>query len=107
MVFSAEGETSPDGPVDLFFLFDASASQDNQIEEMIRQSENIIKKFAGTSSEKDKCRVGSALFLGPNMRLMCGQHLQGQDITRPAIYSISTPVISKKGGNSYRYTNDV
>ena len=36
MVFSAEGETSPDGPVDLFFLFDASASQDNQIKEMIR-----------------------------------------------------------------------
>ena len=36
-------------PVDLFFLFDASASQDSQIDAMVASAKNIVKMFAGDS----------------------------------------------------------
>ena len=73
MVYDAKTPTSvtpeppPEGvkpPVDLFFLFDASASQDSQIQDMLEQAKEIVKKFAGDSDNKDVCHVGSALFLG-------------------------------------------
>lgn len=75
MTFTVEGEESPSTaigqPIDLFFLFDASASQNNQITEMLNSAKKIVKKFAGDSSNKDICHVGSALFMGPTIRLMC------------------------------------
>lgn len=58
-------------PVDLFFLFDASASQDNQIKVMLESAMNIVRKFSGNTSKRDVCHVGSALFLGPTIRFMC------------------------------------
>ena len=68
-------------PVDLFFLFDASASQDNQIKEMLESARGIVGMFAGevgnstgnkTPDElKDQCHVTSALFLGPTIKFMC------------------------------------
>lgn len=58
-------------PVDLFFLFDASASQDNQVSEMLESANEIVKMFSGDSSNRDLCHVGSGLFLGSNIHLMC------------------------------------
>ena len=58
-------------PVDLFFLFDASASQDNQVKEMLKSAQEIVGQFAGGPDNRDVCHVGSALFLGPDIRLMC------------------------------------
>jgi hypothetical protein len=58
-------------PVDLFFLFDASASQDGNIQEIVKQCKSIIAKYAGDEANKDVCHVGSALFLGPNVKMMC------------------------------------
>lgn len=57
--------------MDVFFLFDASSSTNNQIQEMIKQSNEILKKLAPDESSV-KCTVGSALFLGPSIRMMCG-----------------------------------
>ena len=67
--------------MDLFFLFDASASQDNQIKEMLDSARGIVEMFAGdprnstgnkTPDElKDQCHVTSALFLGPTIKFMC------------------------------------
>lgn len=57
--------------MDVFFLFDASSSTNNQIQEMIEQSNEILKKLAPDESSV-KCTVGSALFLGPSIRMMCG-----------------------------------
>ena len=62
--------------VDLFFLFDASASTSDQVGGMIDSARNIVQYFAAntdlTTAEKDKvCHVGSALFLGPQIRMMC------------------------------------
>ena len=75
MTFTVEGDEPPSTvigqPIDLFFLFDASASQNNQITEMLDSAKKIVKKFAGDSSNKDICHVGSALFMGPTIRLMC------------------------------------
>ena len=75
MTFTVEGDepssTVIGQPIDLFFLFDASASQNNQITEMLDSAKKIVKKFAGDSSNKDICHVGSALFMGPTIRLMC------------------------------------
>ena len=68
-------------PVDLFFLFDASASQDSQIQEMLKQAKEIVKLFAGDSANKDICHVGSALFLGPNIRLMCSKKIKEETQT--------------------------
>lgn len=76
-MFTSEAEsggfTPGEDPVDLFFLFDASASQNNKLEEMMNSAKNIVKLFSGTRNTKGKdiCRVGSALFLGPNVRMMC------------------------------------
>ena len=82
-------------PVDLFFLFDASASQDNQIQAMIDSAQEIIKQFAGdptkvsggSQAEKEAkakamCNVGSALFLGPQIRMMCGSLYNEQSGSR-------------------------
>lgn len=75
MTFTVEGEesysTAKGQPIDLFFLFDASASQNNQITKMLNSAKEIVKKFAGDSSNRDICHVGSALFMGPTIRLMC------------------------------------
>lgn len=73
MVFTAEDEGgfSIGDPIDLFFLFDASASQDNQVEQMLKSAQDIVKIFAGDDRKKDACHVGSALFLGPMVRFMC------------------------------------
>ena len=57
--------------MDLFFLFDASASQDNQIQEMLNQAQKIVEMFSSTDTTKDICHVGSALFMGNNIKLMC------------------------------------
>ena len=57
--------------MDVFFLFDASSSTDNQINEMVEQSNEILKELA-TENPNSKCTVGSALFLGPSIRMMCG-----------------------------------
>mgnify|MGYP003290655374 CR=1 FL=1 len=57
--------------MDVFFLFDASSSTNNQIQEMINQSNEILKELSPTDSSV-KCTVGSALFLGPSIRMMCG-----------------------------------
>lgn len=63
-------------PVDLFFLFDASASQFSQISAMVRSAEEIVKMFAGEGPDaKNVCNVGSALFLGPKIKLMCSQQI--------------------------------
>ena len=60
--------------VHLFFLFDASASQFSQISAMVRSAEEIVKMFAGEGPDaKNVCNVGSALFLGPKIKLMCSQ----------------------------------
>lgn len=89
MEFTADNEsggfTPGSNPVDLFFLFDASASQDSEITKMVNAAKDIIKMFAPTVDYKigdpltddDKkkklnmCRVGSALFMGPKLKLMC------------------------------------
>ena len=57
--------------MDLFFLFDASASANGQLSTMLNQAKEIIKKFATVN--EDDCHVGSALFLGPTLRMMCAQ----------------------------------
>ena len=74
----AGGFTPGEDPVDLFFLFDASASQNNKLKEMMDSAKNIVKMFSGTRNTKDKdiCRVGSALFLGPRVRMMCSHLLK-------------------------------
>ena len=75
LTFTAEkeGKWSVGQPVDLFFLFDASSSQDNQIKEMVNQAKEIVKMFAGEEENKDICHVGSALFMGNNIKLMCSK----------------------------------
>ena len=60
----------------MFFLFDASSSTDNQINEMVQQSNDILKELA-SENPNSKCTVGSALFLGPSIRMMCGDSPDG------------------------------
>lgn len=70
MVYSSIGEsgfTPGTDPVDIFFLFDASASQDSEIVKMINSAQDIVRMFSGTTAKKDICHVGSALFLGPTI----------------------------------------
>jgi hypothetical protein len=38
---------------------------------MLESAKNIVKMFAGDEKNKDLCHVGSALFLGPQIRFMC------------------------------------
>ena len=74
MVFTQEDETAVfklGEPIDLFFLFDASASQDSEITRMLDSAKDIVKMFAGDEKSKDTCHVGSALYLGPTVRMMC------------------------------------
>lgn len=90
-------------PVDLFFLFDASSTQDDQITEMVAAARKIVGMFA-TEKEYNKipdgsdkipylsnqgCMVGSALFLGPQIRLMCshriGYETLNQFVTLPRV----------------------
>ena len=85
---------------DLFFLFDASSTQDNQITEMVASAREIVKMFAQHVDSTDKipqvrytsnqgCFVGSALFLGPQIRLMCSNLLGSatlkQFVTKPRV----------------------
>lgn len=53
MTFTVEKEETKydTRPVDLFFIFDASASQDSQISEMIKSAEGIVKLFAARSED--------------------------------------------------------
>lgn len=102
MTFTAYGEsgsTATTGPVDLFFLFDASASNDSQIQKMVEQANEIVKLYAGKVTDgndnddiKDKCHVASALFLGPTIHMMCGQKVK--DVSQTAYcryqYTVST-----------------
>jgi hypothetical protein len=79
MVFTQEFEGGwvPGEPVDLFFLYDASGSSDNAIQSMVEQSKKIVEFFAGDctndNSKIDNCHVGSALFMGEDIHLMCCQ----------------------------------
>ena len=75
LVYDAAGQRAfqPGQPIDLFFLFDASASQTGQINDMVESAREIVKKFAPGADKKGNCRVGSALFLGPQIRMMCGE----------------------------------
>ena len=70
MTFTGHSEGVPEN-VDLFFLFDASASNDSQIKKMVEQANKIVKEYAGDDKHKDRCHVGSALFLGPTIHMMC------------------------------------
>lgn len=91
-------------PVDLFFLFDASSTQDNQISEMVESARKIVRMFATrieneadiprgsnpvTYTSNQGCFVGSALFLGPQIRLMCSNLLGSatlkQFVTKPRV----------------------
>ena len=104
MTFTAYGEsgsTVETGPVDLFFLFDASASNDSQIQKMVEQANEIVKLYAGNATDndnddiKDKCHVASALFLGPTIHMMCGQKVN--DVRQTAYcryqYSFHTDLV--------------
>jgi len=79
LTFTAENEGGSfergNTPVDLFFLFDASASQNNQMGKMLESAKQIVKMFAGDENNKDICHVGSALFLGNNIQLMCSSQI--------------------------------
>ena len=95
------GSFSVDTPVDLFFLFDASSTQDNQITDMVKSARKIVKMFAPVKEENEVpsstnaiqyttnqgCFVGTALFLGPQIRLMCshgiGSATLQQFVTEP------------------------
>jgi hypothetical protein len=71
--------------VDLFFFFDATTTQQKEIDYMLNSAKEIVRQFAGDSNNKDICHVGSALFQGPTARLMCGQ--QVADLTVNCLYS--------------------
>ena len=73
LIYSAtdEGGWTNGEPVDLFFLFDASASQNNQIGEMVETAKDIVRYFAGDKDNKQTCFVGSALYMGYDAKLMC------------------------------------
>ena len=91
-------------PVDLFFLFDASASQDNDIQQMIDKANEIVRFFAGTEENRDQCHVGSALYLGPTFRLMCSKqvHQHKQMIWWSSNYEAQEDWTTKKKGE-YRH----
>ena len=84
---------SVNGPVDLFFLFDASASQDNQIKEMIDAAKGIVKIFA--AEDADKCHVTSALFMGPEVKLMCAKELTTEPLQQTLWWEKSDRTTSK------------
>lgn len=100
--FTAErerGQFNPgEDPIDLFFLFDASASQNNTITEMLNAAKRIVQYFSGKvdnqiinaakeqgstdeqraaaakeEEKKNLCHVGSALFLGSTIKFMCSK----------------------------------
>ena len=107
-------------PIDLFFLFDASASQDNGIQEMLKQAKSIVKMFAGTvapgeadpivsAPKKDICHVGSALFMGNSIKLMCSAQCKRIDqvgyIEQHAKYPVYYEGHEPKNHTSYIYYN--
>lgn len=110
LTFTSEGEGDgfDDGSkIDLFFLFDASGSQDSEIQTMVEQSHKIIAKFASTS-DSDKCHVGSALFMGPQIHIMMGDKVGGkvvQDAWSYAEYTIrhGTDIKSNSGKHYHEY----
>lgn len=79
LTFTAENEggvfVPGETPVDLFFLFDASASQDSEIKTMLHSALKIVDMFSSSDTGKDVCHVGSALFMGNNVRLMCSNQV--------------------------------
>lgn len=79
LTFTAENEggvfVPGETPVDLFFLFDASASQDSEIKIMLHSALKIVDMFSSSDTGKDVCHVGSALFMGNNVRLMCSNQV--------------------------------
>ncbi len=88
MVFTADfmdsGFTAGTTPVDLFFLFDASMSTGPVVQQMVNSANAIAKMFAPkisgnspSAADKEICHVGSALFLGPKIRLMCSNLMEG------------------------------
>lgn len=95
MIYTADGASSfamGVDPVDLFFLFDASASQTSQIGAMLTSAQNIVKMFAGVGeSRKNLCHVGSALFLGPRIRMMCGSLDNYDESTEPVFIRMPRP----------------
>ena len=107
-------------PIDLFFLFDASASQDNGIQEMLKQAKSIVKMFAGTvapgedepavsAPKKDICHVGSALFMGNSIKLMCSAQCKRIDqvgyIEQHGTYPVYYEGHEPKNHLSYIYYN--
>ena len=66
------------GPIDIFFLFDASSSQNNNIKEMVDSARNIVKYYAGTAEHKSWCKVTSALFMGPSIRMMLSHRFKSK-----------------------------
>lgn len=71
--------------MDLFFFFDATTTQQKEIDYMLNSAKEIVRQFAGDANNKDICHVGSALFQGPTARMMCGQ--QVADLTVNCLYS--------------------
>ena len=98
-----EGSDYSSTPFDLFFLFDASSTQDNQITEMVEAARKIVKMFAPTAetaptgtpnyTTNEGCFVGSALFLGPQIRLMCSNQI-GTDTIKQFV---TTPRVTDYG----------
>lgn len=99
LTFTAESEgggfTPGTTPVDLFFLFDASASQDSEINKMLDQAKKIVAMFAGNGNDeaknRDICHVGSALFMGNNIKLMCSNQV---DTLEQTIWSESKNTVA-------------
>ena len=99
LTFTAESEgggfTPGTTPVDLFFLFDASASQDSEINKMLEQAKKIVAMFAGNGNDeaknRDICHVGSALFMGNNIKLMCSNQV---DTLEQTIWSESKNTVA-------------
>lgn len=64
----------------MFFLFDASASQNANMGKMLEEAKKIVEGYAGKGEEgKDKCHVGTALFLGPTIQLMCSSRVMASE----------------------------
>lgn len=92
------------GKVDLFFLFDASASQNNQISDMVKSAEDIVKKFV--LEDKMDCYVGSALFLGHSVKMMCSNFNNriSQGFYQSDTVNWGTDYKSESGKNYWSYT---
>ena len=115
MTFTAYGETAEwqaGSPVDLFFLFDATSSQNKQLTDMVEQAKKIIKLFAkpnpnnpSDESWKDACHVTSALFQGPTLRLMCAEKVNKKPISQTIWGSYTQSYASTAKQNEFEYKN--